>query len=237
MHRTSKQIEIELNNATNRLDELTRMRDRLNEHLKTLQDGFINGKTSLDAVQAEQGKLTTLDSSIKALEAKQSELHDAFQTASGSEARQKLLEKAKETAVEAEVFHNEYFNMRNDFHDVIRDYAEKLIDKLAAYRGKQNEFGRLADQTKLTFQELEQLGLSAESHQIAVTNYISYQPFEYGAVVALAERLLAEKINRAAQEKRTAEFDKIRAANKKKIKAQIEAESNKSESALITYSR
>jgi cell division protein FtsB len=43
MKTTSKQIEIELNQTTKRLDELTEMRDDINAHLKTLQQGFIEG--------------------------------------------------------------------------------------------------------------------------------------------------------------------------------------------------
>jgi uncharacterized coiled-coil DUF342 family protein len=237
MNKKSNQIEGELNQTTKRLDELTEMRDGITVNLQGLQQGFIDGKTSLDELQAEQGKLITLDSSIKVLEAKQDELHTAFQKASLSEARQTLLKKAKETAIEAESFHNEYLKMRNDFHDSIRDYTEKLIGKLKSYRGKQKEFGRIADQTQLTFKELEQLGLSPESHKIATSSYINYQPFEYGEVVALAENLLAGKLNKAAQAKDKAEFDETRAANQEKIKAQIEAENNKPKPFAVTYNQ
>ncbi len=227
MNRTSNQIEIELNQTTNRLDELTEMRDRLNNNLQTLRQGFIDGKTSLDELQAEQSKLTTLESSIKALEAKQDELHTAFQKASLSESRQVLLEKAKETAIEAETFHHEFTEIRNKFHDSIRDYAKKTVEKMAAWRGKQRDFGRIENETQLTFQELERLGLTAESYKVATAEYINPPQLEYADALSTAVNILTAKLDRAAQDERTAKFNEERAANQEKIKVQIEAESSK----------
>jgi septal ring factor EnvC (AmiA/AmiB activator) len=60
MNAKSNQLEIELNQTTKRLDELTEMRDRLNNNLQILQQDFIDGKTSLDAVQTEQGQADNL---------------------------------------------------------------------------------------------------------------------------------------------------------------------------------
>jgi hypothetical protein len=100
--------------------------------------------------------------------------------------------------------------MRNDFHDSIRDYAEKLIGKISAYRNKQKEFEQISDQTQLTFKELEQIGLVAESYNIATSKYINYKSFEYGGVVVLAENLLSAKLNREAQSKERAEFNERR---------------------------
>ncbi len=231
----SIEIKTELDNTTKRLNELTEMRDRLNAHLKTLQDGFISGKTSLDEVQAEQSKLTTLDSSIKALEAKQNELHDAFQKASASETRQALLEKAKETAIEAATFHHEFIEIRNKFHDSIRDYTEKTVEKMLAWRGKQKDFGRIAGETGLTFQELEELGLTGESYRIATAEYINPSPLEYGVALNTAINFLTAKLDESARAKRTAEFDRERFANQEKIKAQIEAENNKPKPLVVTY--
>lgn len=227
MNTTSTQIKIELNQTTSRLDELTEMRTGITTNLQTLQQSFIDGKTSLDALQAEQSKLTTLESSIKALEAKQDELHTAFQKASLSESRQVLLEKAKLTATEAETFHHEFTEIRNKFHDSIRDYAEKTVEKMSAWRGKQRDFGRIANETQLTFQELERLGLTAESYKVATAEYINPPQLEYGAAVGVAVDILIRKIDRAAEAERTAKFNKERAANQEKIKVQIEAESSK----------
>ncbi len=237
MNKKSNQIENELNQTTKRLDELTEMRDRLNNNLQTLQQGFIDGKKPLDALQAEQSKLTTLESSIKALEAKQDELHTAFQKASLSETRQTLLAKAKVTAIEAEAFHHEFTEIRSKFHDSVRDYAEKTVEKMSAWRGKQRDFGRIASETQLTFNELEELGLTAESYKIATAEYINPVLLEYGAAVSAAVDTLTTKLDRAAQAERTAKFNEQRAANQEKIKAQIEAENNKPKPLLMTFSQ
>lgn len=209
----SMQIENELNQTTQRLDELTELRNGITANLQVLQAGFINGKTSLDELQAEQNKLTTLDSLIKALEVKQDELHTAFQKASLSESRQTLLEKAKVIATEAETFHREFIEIRNEFHNSIRDYAEKTIEKMATWRNKQRDFGRIASETGLSFKELEGLGLQAESYKAATAEYINPAPLEYGDALNLAINFLATKLDRAVQAKRKAEFDKKRLAN------------------------
>jgi uncharacterized phage infection (PIP) family protein YhgE len=237
MKTTSKEIEKELNQTTKRLDELTEMRMRLNNNLQILQQGFIDGKTSLDELQAEQSKLTTLESSIKALEVKQDELHTAFQKASLSETRQALLEKAKATAIEAEAFHHEFIEIRNKFHDSVCDYAEKTVEKMSAWRGKQRDFGRIANETQLTFQELERLGLTAESYKVATAEYINPPQLEYGDALGAAVNILIRKIDRAAEAERTAKFNKERAANQEKIKVQIDAENNKPKPFVVTYDR
>lgn len=237
MNTKSNQIEKELNQTTKRLDELTEMRDGIKGNLETLQQGFIDGKTSLDELQAEQSKPATLDTSIKALEAKQDELHTAFQKASFSETRQSLLEKAKVTAIEAEAFHNEYVEIRNDFDKSIRGYAEKAVEKIVAWRTKQKDFGRIEKETGLSFKELEQLGLTVESYKAATAEYINLSPIEYGDALNAAINFLTAKIDRAAQAERKAEFNEKRFANQERIKAQIEAENNKSKPFAVTYSQ
>lgn len=208
----SKQIETELNQTTNRLDELTTMRDRLNTNLQTLQQGFIDGKTSLDELQAEQSKLTTLDSSIKALEARQDELHDAFQRAAMSETRQVLLEKAKETAIEAETALNEYIETRNEFDILIGNHAAKMLDKIFLFRSKQREYRRIVKQIEQQpaasgqiYNELRQIGLTDTAGNLAATEFERFPPVEFGEIVALAERLVGDKRQRKAQSERQTE--------------------------------
>ncbi len=235
MSKKSNQIKTELDATAKRLSELNEMQKGITGNLETLQAGFIDGKTSLDALQTEQGKLTTLNSSIKALEAKQNELDDAFQKASASETRQALLEKAKVTATEAATFHHEFIEIRNKFHDSIRDYAEKTVEKMSAWRTRQRDFERIANETGLTFKELEELGLNQESYRIATANHINPTPLEYGDAVNAAVNVLTAKLDRAAQAKRRSEFDRERFANQEKIKAQIEAENNKPKPLVVTY--
>ena len=218
MSKKSNQIKTELDATAKRLSELNEMQKGITGNLETLQQGFIDGKTSLDELQTEQGKLTTLNSSIKALESKQNELHDAFQKASASETRQALLEKAKETAIEAATFHHEFIEIRNKFHDSIRDYAEKTVEKMSAWRTKQRDFERIANETGLTFKELEQLGLTGESYRIATAEYINPSPLEYGVALNTAINFLTAKLDESARAKRRSEFDRERFANQEKIK-------------------
>jgi hypothetical protein len=232
MKTTSKQIEGELNQTTERLDQLTAMRDGITTNLQTLQQGFIDGKTSLDELQNEQGKLTTLESSIKALEAKQDELHTAFQKVSASETRQALLEEAKVTATEAEKFHHEFISIRNEFGDKIRDYAEKTVDKIKAWRNKQMDFKRIEKEIELTFQEL---GVQSQTYRAATAQYINPPPVEYDLAVTAAINFLIAKLDRAAQDKSKARFNEERLANQEKIKLQIEAENNKPKPFVVTY--
>jgi DNA repair exonuclease SbcCD ATPase subunit len=137
MNTTSKQFEKELDQTTKRLDELTEIRMRLKGNLDELQQGFIDGKTPLDQLQSEQGKLTNLDSSIKALEAKQDELHTAFQKASLAESRQALLEKAKVIAIEAETAFNEYVELKNELNQLIAGHTAKMLDERVLFLVKQ----------------------------------------------------------------------------------------------------
>jgi chromosome segregation ATPase len=208
MNKKSTEIENELNQTTNRLDELTEMRDGIKTNLENLQQDFIDRKTSLDELQAEQNKLTTLDSSIKALEAKQDELHDAFQKASLSETRQILLEKAKVIAIEAETAFNEYVETRNEFDILIGNCAAAMVDKIALFRSKQREYrstvkqieGKSTGASGQIYKELRQIGMTDTAGNLAATEFESFPPVEFGEVIAIAERLTANKRERAARE-------------------------------------
>ena len=146
MKTKSNQIETELNNATKRLDELTEMRDRLGNNLETLQSGFIGGKTSLDELQTEQGKLTILNESIKALDVKQDELHTAFQKASLSESRSAILEQMKKTVTEGQASFDEYLAIRAELSGIIGEYAERLIGKSTIFHNSRADYQSLSRQ-------------------------------------------------------------------------------------------
>lgn len=234
------EIKTELDSTTKRLDELTEMRDGINNNLQTLQSGFVDGKASLDNLQTEQSKLAALDSSIKILEAKQEESHSEFQKASLAEKRKELLGKAKVIATDAETFLNEYFEMRGEFESLISDSAEKLIDKVLAFRNKQKEYAATIREIepKITKQptmesrqaeisldkELEQLGLEGKTLNLATTDYINYPPAKFGECIAIAERLVAEEIYRKGQAEQRAAFEAERAETQAAQKAKRDEE-------------
>jgi predicted house-cleaning NTP pyrophosphatase (Maf/HAM1 superfamily) len=182
-----------------------------------LQQGFIDGKTSLDRLQAEQARLTTLNSSITALETKRSELHDAFQKASASETRQELLEKAKVTAIEAEKFYNEYLDLRNEFGGKVAEYTEKTFEKMKAWRNKQTDFKGIEKEIELTVQEL---GVGSETYRTATAVHINPTPLEYEYAVNVAINFLTAKLDESARAKRRTEFEATRAETQAAQKAE-----------------
>jgi uncharacterized phage infection (PIP) family protein YhgE len=222
MKTTSKEIEKELDQTTRRLDELTEMRDGIATNLETLQKDFIGGKTSLDTLQAEQNKLTTLDTSIKGLRAKQTELHDAFQKASLSESRKKTLERMKVIADETETAFNEYVSLRTQFNETIRQDGEKMVDALSSLHSKQKEFAQsfreiapgvtsfrpVPAEASASYgqvnSELKEIGLSGEKFNLATSTYQNLPKMDFGEIVGIIERFIGSGRFNAEQKQRQA---------------------------------
>jgi cell division protein ZapA (FtsZ GTPase activity inhibitor) len=200
------EIEKELNQTTNRLDELTEMRDSITTNLQTLQKGFVSGTTSLDNLQAEQGKLTTLDSSIESLEAKQDELHTAFQKASLSESRQTAIQQMEKLANESEVAFNDYLAMRAQTDAIFAEAAQKLVGKVFAWREKQFQFGAIARASGLTESEIK----AVPNNEKATAVTFAAPELEYGVAISAAESILNSKLIKAAQAKEQTEFNERR---------------------------
>ncbi len=234
----STELKNELDGTAKKLSELITMQDGINISLKTLQNGFVGGKTSLDEVQAEQARLDTLNSSIKSLEGKQSELQTTFDNLSAVEARQALLEKLVTLGNETEPLINDYLETKSEFHEIISEYAEKLIKKITAYRATQKEFHNAFRQLAPEIEnlqwitpelkplysqiidELEKLGLLEKAQKLAINGTFPEPALEYGQSINVAEGILSYKLRKAEQEKETARFnaesEKINAAQKAK---------------------
>jgi uncharacterized coiled-coil DUF342 family protein len=217
MKTTSKQIENELNQTTKRLDELTEMRMRLNTELQTLQQGFIGGKTSLDELQTEQGKLTILNESIKALEANQDELHTAFQKAILSESRSAILEQMKKTATEGQASFDEYLAIRAELSGIIGEYAERLIDKSTVFHNSRADYQSLSRRIepeladylthgqhsnrrlelgKSIAEEIKALDVSDEALRLITDEAIIPPGVKFGQPIAIAEGFAAQEKQR-----------------------------------------
>jgi DNA repair exonuclease SbcCD ATPase subunit len=195
---TSKQIETELNQVTQRLDGLTVMQTGINTNLQNLQQGFVGGKTSLDELQTEQGKLTILSASIKALEAKQDELHTAFQMASASESRQETLDRMKVITDEANAAFNEYLKLRAKLVEACRTVGEKMVDALILSQYKQWEFSavlsRLApdrESVKQTRDELKEIGLSETDFSNMSSDFMVAPETDFPEAVHFVEQTVA----------------------------------------------
>ncbi len=191
MKTQSTEIEIELNQTTKRLDELTEMRMGLNASLQTLQQGFVDGKTPLDELQTEQSKLTILNESIKALEAKQDELHSAFQKASLSESNQNLLESATAAAHEAETIFNESLEIRNELDKAIGEIAGRFYDKLSSLHDKRREYRGIRSQIPADAKTPE---LSDDLLRLLDRNQMGFPPAVFGpALEAAYEQIRRQK--------------------------------------------
>jgi chromosome segregation ATPase len=202
----SESIKKELNQTTERLDELTEMRDALNNNLQSLQAGFINGKTTLEELQTEQSKLMPLDSSIQALEAKQSELKTELESAQKAESRQTAIEQMKKLADESELAFNSYLALRAEIETVFAEAAQKLVDKNLAWREKQSQFGAIASASGLTESEIKAL---TNFDSATITTY-SVPELEYGYAVTAAESILNSKLIKAMQAKEESDFNERR---------------------------
>jgi uncharacterized phage infection (PIP) family protein YhgE len=226
----SIEIETELDSTTKRLDELTEMRDRLNNNLQTLQSGFVDGKASLDELQTEQSKLAALDSSIKVLEVKQSELHSAFQKASLSETVKTDIGNLKTIAEQADAAFTEYDGLRVKLGETIAAAVEKIISKSAEFYGKQREFRAVRNQIEAKEPgfniagELSRLGLPEKSYNSATTEFIHLSPCKFGECVALAERLVGQETQRRQQATEQAAFAAERAGTQAAQKAKRDEE-------------
>ncbi len=242
MNKKSNQIEIELNRITKRLDELTEMRNRLNNNLTTLQQSFVDGKTSLlDELQIVQGNLTTLDSSIKALEAKQSELHTEFQKACNVDAVQTGIGRLKTIAEQAGAAFDEWNDLRVKLDEITGKFVDDIFSKSAEFYGKQKEFRALRNQLESRDSgidigsELKRLELSEKARESAATEYINLSPCKFGQSIVIAERIVGDEKNRRQRlieieesEARRAETQAAQQAERQKEKAnqalQLEAD-------------
>jgi hypothetical protein len=206
----SESIKKELNQTTERLDELTEMRDALNNNLQSLQGGFINGKTTLDELQTEQSKLTPLSGSIKALEAKQTELETELKLAQKAELKHDAIQQMEKLAAESETAFNSYLALRVEIETVFAESAQKLVNKNLAWREKQSRFGAIARESGLTESEIKSLLSDGKAFNSATITTYSVPELEYGYAVTAAESILSSKLTKEVQAKEQALFNERR---------------------------
>jgi chromosome segregation ATPase len=222
MNTTSNEIQTELDRTSARLGELTEMRDGIKGKLETLQKGFVGGKTSLDDLQTEQGKLTILNESIKALEVKQTELHDAFQKANLSESRAETLRQMKIIAGQAETAFGEYVELRAGLDKTIERDGGKIVDAFSLFRAKQKEFERAfrelapgvinfrpvpADAIESYGQaaaELKEIGLDGKSLELITSSYQNLPQIDFGECIHTVKQIIGNKRDRQEQQARKA---------------------------------
>jgi uncharacterized phage infection (PIP) family protein YhgE len=210
MNKKSTEIKNELDQTTKRLNELAEMRDGINNNLETLQNGFFVGTTPLDKLQAEQSKLTTLDSSIAALELKQTELKTELESAQKAELRRTAIEQMKKLADESEVALSDYLALRAETDAIFAESAQKLVDKISAWREKQSRFGAIARASGLTESEIKALLNDRKAFDSATITTYTVPELDFGYAVTAAESILSSKLTKEAQAREQALFNNRR---------------------------
>ncbi len=213
MNKNAAQLESELNQTDSRIRELENERSNQTATFEATQQAFVAGKSDVNQLHAEQSKLTLVSQSIEHLRAFYQRLKSAFERQSAEERRGELLKQMATTANQVEPLVNNYLETRTEFHEIVADYAEKLISKGEAYRTKQLEYRAIINELQPTDEEIEESKVDRRTRTMASATYFNHPPLEYGEAVSLAENLLMAKINKQSQAQRIAKYHAKKAAN------------------------
>jgi DNA repair exonuclease SbcCD ATPase subunit len=201
------EIKSELDKTQSRITELEMERDLQTVAVEATEKAFIDGKADVAKLNDAQGKLSLYERTIESLRATYQRLKSAFENQSEAEDRREQIKKMTDAANSVEPLLNDYLQTRNEFNDVVSKYAETLINQATAYRNKQAEYQSIVRELKPTGAEIQESGLEQKTLTMASATYFNHPPMgTFDEAVALAENLLAAKINKAAQAKRQAEF-------------------------------
>ena len=204
------EIKSEVDKTDSRITELETELSEQTATFEATQAAFVSGKTNIDELHAEQSKLTLVSQAIEALKATYQKLKSAFDNQSAQERRTELLKQMATAANEVEPLVNQYLETRSEFHEIASDYAEKLIGKAETYRKKQAEYQAIVRELNPTDKEIQELGIEQKTLTMASATYFNHPPLEYGEAIQLTENLLAAKLNKAAQAKRQADYNRLR---------------------------
>jgi uncharacterized coiled-coil protein SlyX len=204
------EIKSEIDKTDSRITELETQLTGQTRTFEDVQQAFIAGKSDINQLHAEQSKLTLFSQAIEALKATYQKLKSAFEKQSAEERRTELLKQMTAAANSVPILVDDYLKTRSEFHEIVADYAEKLIGKAEAYRKKQIEYQSIVGELKPTGAEIQESGLEQRTRTLASATFFNHPALEYGEAIQTAENLLAAKINRAAQAKRQADYNRLR---------------------------
>jgi uncharacterized coiled-coil protein SlyX len=205
-------IKSEIGKTESKIKELETQLTEQTAILETTQDAFINGASTVSELQAENAKTSLLTQTIESLRAVYQRLKSAFEKQFEADSRGELLERMKATAVEVEPLVNSYLDTRNEFNEIVADYAKKLIHKSQTYQNKQAEYQAIVRELKPTGAEIQSLGLEQKTLTMAAATYFNHPALEYDQVIKTAEMHLAAKLNRIAQKKRQSNYNSMKTA-------------------------
>jgi len=173
------EIKNELDSTNKRIAELETELTKQTATFEATQAAFIADKADLDALHAEQSKLTLLAQAIESLEATANELRAAFDELTATETRTALIESAKAAAHQAEKLWAEAHTHRLELDDAIGKFAEIYLDKLLLFRAKQKDYMRLRGQV----QPNQTLGLPDSITRLLENNHLNFSPIRFGLSV------------------------------------------------------
>ncbi len=199
------EIKSEIDKTDSRIAELETQLTEQTTAFEATQKAFIAGNSGLDELHAEQGKMTLLAQGLESLKTIYQRLKSAFERQSTEERRGELLKQMAFAANAVEPLVDDYRRARSEFGLIAAQHAEILVAKAEKYRAKQIEFQSIVRELQLTSEEILELGIEQKTLTMAATGFINHPPIEYGEAVALAENLLAAKLDTEARSKRVAE--------------------------------
>jgi hypothetical protein len=177
------------------------------------QKAFIEGRSDVNQLHAEQSKMTLLAQAIEALRTTYQKLKSAFENQSADERRSELLKRMTDAANSVPALVDDYLTTRDEFNLLVENYAEKLVSKMRLYQSKQAEYQSIFQDIKPTDEEIAQTGLEMPRRTMAGASYFNHPPMgTFTEAVSLAENLLIAKLNKEAQAKRQADGNLLRAA-------------------------
>jgi prefoldin subunit 5 len=203
--KTSTELQSEINRTDSKIKGLEMERERQTVAVEATEKAFINGTADAAELNDAQGKLSLYERTIESLRATYQRLKSAFENQSEAEARREQIKKMTDAANDVEPLVNQYLETRREFHDLVCKYAETLINQATAYREKQSQYQLINAQLEPPATNSE-IQISDTARRLASATYFNHPPLEYSEVIALAERLLAAKLNKAAQAKRMAAY-------------------------------
>jgi hypothetical protein len=205
--KTSTDLKNELDKTDSRITELEMERERQTVAVAATEKAFVDGTADVAKLNDAQGKLSLYERTIESLRATYQKLQSLFETQSAQESRAELLKQMADAANQVQPLVDAYLSTRLEFHGIVSDYAEKLVRQASAYQTKQAQYQSIVSQLEPTGGEIQESGLDQKTRTMAGTGYLNHPSTgNFDEAVALAEKLLAAKLNRAAQDKRQAEY-------------------------------
>jgi uncharacterized phage infection (PIP) family protein YhgE len=206
----SEEIKNEINQTTQRLNELTETQKRIADNLKVMQNGFIAGTITLDEMQIEQSKLTVLNDSIDALDARRAEMQAELDAVDALARRSDIVNQMAAAAAAAAKEFTEYARITDELNGILEKSSGELLDRVSGVIENKQKFRQLFLQiapngerspepgarlylSAEILQELKQTGIDEESLRVATADALEDSDAEFSGVIRLVKEMTSSK--------------------------------------------